>query len=176
MMLMLWLILRILGLGEDRAFVVSVVVAEAYLVGRNLPQAAKNIDDVHNGEVKMLAWPVGITLALAALQLIVQDPLFTQRIISGFSIFFLLIMFLGMLRERDVLDKVPHPSIATKADVPKVNLLRINALMSLVVLSVNEMLITANSLTIWITGIPLLVLVLHASYWILVILMLRGRD
>jgi hypothetical protein len=50
--------------------------------------------------------------------------------------------------------------------------LRINALAAAAVIAVNEILIATESLTVWITVMPVFALVLHGAYWFLVLMVL----
>ena len=87
MMLILWIVMRQTGFSEERAFVSSVVLAEVYTIWRNLPNAAYSLRKVREGKPGMLRWPVLIMVLLAGVQLALNDPLVTQRIllVHGFD-------------------------------------------------------------------------------------------
>jgi len=171
-MLILWIGLRHLGVHEDRAFVMAVVVAEAYAIWRNLPDAAFSLRKVRSGRPGMLMWPVLGLVALAALQLWLNDPLFTQRVLTGMCVFFLVIMILGIRREKDMLERVVPQQSADGTPVERVSLLRVNALAAAMVIAVNELLIVGETLAVWITVMPVFVLFLHGFYWFMVLMVL----
>ena len=175
-MMILWVVLRQLAISEDNAFVVSVVVAEAYAIWRNLPNAAYSLKKVESGKPGMLRWPVALLIVLAALQLWLNNPLFTQRVLTGFSVFFLLIMVFGIRREKDLLDRVAPIAENDSVTVERVSLLRINALAAAMVVGVNELLIAFETLSVWITVMPVFVLVLHAFYWFMVLMALPPDE
>ncbi len=171
-MLILWIGLRHLGVHEDRAFVMAVVVAEAYAIWRNLPDAAFSLRKVRSGRPGMLMWPVLGLVTLAALQLWLNDPLFTQRVLTGMCVFFLVIMILGIRREKDMLERVVPQQSADGTPVERVSLLRVNALAAAMVIAVNELLIVGETLAVWITVMPVFVLFLHGFYWFMVLMVL----
>lgn len=176
MMLILWVVMRQVGFSEARAFVASVVMAEVYTIWRNLPAAAYSLRKVREGKPGMLVWPVLATLLLAGVQLIVNDPLFTQRIVTGFCSFFLVIMLLGMRREKDMLERIAPTSGKNAQPVKRVSLLRVNALAAAVVIVVNETLIATETLAVWMTMMPVFVLFLHAFYWFMVLMVLPEDE
>lgn len=171
-MLGIWIVLRTQGVAVDPAFVVSVVTAQAYLIWRNLPVAAVSLTTVDTPKSPMLYWPVAITLCLALLQLWLSDPVFTQRVLTVFCTFFLVIMLLGILRERDVMDKVAPAMPVHGQYTPPVSLLRVNAAMAALIIVVNEILIAFESPGAWITVMPIFMLVLHGVYWGLVLMII----
>jgi len=176
MMLILWIVMRQSGFSEERAFVSSVVMAEVYTIWRNLPDAAYSLRKVRQGKPGMLVWPVLVTVVLAGVQLVVNDPLFTQRIVTGFCSFFLVIMFLGMRREQDMLERVAPTASENVQPVTRVSLLRVNALAAAVVIIINETLIATETLAVWMTMMPLFVLFLHAFYWFMVLMVLPEDE
>lgn len=167
-MLGVWLVLRAQGVPVDPAFVVSVVAAQAYLVWRNLPMTAANLDVVGTPSRRLLHLVVGVTFLIALLQLWLGSPLFTQRMLTVLCVFFLVVMVLGIFKERDMLDRVRPALPANESYTPPVSLLRVNATMAALIIAVNEWLIYYESPAIWITVVPLFMLVLHGIYWILV--------
>lgn len=171
-MLIGWVWLLQLGIAEGQAFVTVVVMAEAYAIWRNLPAAADSLDKVNNARPKHLYWPVAIIVALSALQIGLNSPLFTQRVLTGFCIFFLIIMLLGMRRERDLLERVVPNSAHRGQAVERVSLLRINAIAAAMVILVNEILIASETLVVWITVMPLFAVFLHGFYWFMLLLVL----
>lgn len=175
-MLILWIGLRHMGVHEDRAFVMAVVVAEAYAIWRNLPDAAFSLRKVRSGRPGMLMWPVLGLVALAALQLWLNDPLFTQRVLTGMCVFFLVIMILGIRREKDMLERVVPQQSADGTPVERVSLLRVNALAAAMVIAVNELLIAGETLAVWITVMPVFVLFLHGFYWFMVLMVLPPQG
>ena len=176
MMLILWIVMRQTGFSEERAFVSSVVLAEVYTIWRNLPNAAYSLRKVREGKPRMLLWPVLIMVLLAGVQLALNDPLVTQRVVTGFCCFFLIIMFLGMRREQDLLERVAPSQGANAQPVQRVSLLRVNALAAAVVIIVNEILIATETLAVWITVVPVFVLFLHAFYWFMVLMVLPMEE
>lgn len=175
-MLTMWVGLGYLGLPEEESFVVVVVLAEAYAVWRNLPLAAQNLSKVESGKPGMLRWPVMVVLVLAGLQLWVADPLFTQRVITGLCVFVLIIMILGITRERDLLDRVVQDGGHLGQGIERVSLLRINAVTVASVIAVNEILIAYEALAVWMTAMPIFALFLHGFYWFMVLLVLPQED
>ncbi|MDT8328455.1 MAG: hypothetical protein RQ750_13910, partial [Roseovarius sp.] len=157
---------------QDQTFVLSVVVAQAYAIWRNLPQAAHSLDQTTGGRAGMLRWPVIILLLLSALQLWLNNPYFTQRGISAVALFFLVVMVLGMMREGAVMDRVTPKDAEGDAVYETVSLLRVNALVAAMVIAVNEILISSESLAVWITVMPIFVLFLHGFYWFMVLMVL----
>ncbi len=176
MMLILWVVMRQLGFSDARAFVASVVMAEVYTIWRNLPGAAYSLRKVRQGKPGMLVWPVLSIVGLAGVQVAVNDPLFTQRIVTGFCSFFLVIMFLGMRREQDMLERVAPTGDENAEPVKRVSLLRVNALAAAVVIVVNETLIATETLAVWMTMMPLFVLFLHGFYWFMVLMVLPEDE
>ena len=169
-MLMAWIGMGYIDLAPDRAFVLSVVVAQVYVIWRNLPEAAYSIRKVKRGKAGLLIWPVLGVACLTSLQLWAMEPLLTQRIISAACLFFLVIMILGMRCERDLLDRVAPQD--GSAPVERVSLLRVNALAAAVVIVVNEMLIAAEGLEVWISVMAIFVLAMHGFYWFMVLMVL----
>ena len=168
-MIMLWVGLRFCGMPEDQAFVIGCVTGQAYAIWRNLPGAAKSLQHVERGKPGMLVIPVSIIIAVAGLQLWLGSPLFTQRVVTVFCLLFLAIMVWGILREQEMLDRVvPEGRMPHQVSAP-VSLLRINAIVAAVVIGVNEALIAFETLAVWISVMPVLVLALHAFYWLMVL-------
>lgn len=175
-MLGIWVVLRSQGVPVDAAFVVSVVSAQAYLVWRNIPLAAANLDTVGAPPRKLLYTIVGITFALALLQLWLASPLFTQRMLTVLCVFFLVIMLLGLLRERDMLERL-GPAVPKEGSYcAPVSLLRVNAVMGALIIGMNEWLIFYESPAVWITVMPVFMLVLHGVYWALVLMTLPEHE
>ncbi len=171
-MLILWVALRQMQLPEEEAFVIVLVIAQAYAVWRNLPTAAASLQAVQRGMHRLLQWPVVVLLILSALQLWVSDPLFSQRLFSGFCVFFLIIMLMGLRREKNLLDRVAPMERFPNQTVKRISLLRINALIAAIVVSVNETLIVQDSLVVWISALPVCALIIHGMYWFMVLLVL----
>ncbi|WP_300548157.1 hypothetical protein [Roseovarius sp.] len=171
-MLILWIGVGRMGLPEQQTFVLSVVIAQAYAIWRNLPQAAHSLNQTTGGRTGMLRWPVIVLLLLSGLQLWLNNPLFTQRAISAVALFFLVVMVLGVMREGAVMDRVTPKNTEGGAVYETVSLLRVNALVAAMVVAVNEILISTESLTVWITVMPIFVLFLHAFYWFMVLMVL----
>ena len=169
-MLGTWIVLRSQAVAADPAFVISVVSAQAYLVWRNLPTAAANVSVVGGPKSKMLYVLVGGTLGIVLLQLWLASPLFTQRMLTVLCVFFLVIMLLGILRERDMLDRIT-PAVPTSGEYSApVSLLRVNAAMAALIIAMNEWLIYFESPAVWITVMPVFMLVLHGVYWAMVLM------
>ena len=172
MMLIAWILLRHAGLSEARAFVMAVVLAEVYTIWRNLPHAAYSLRKVQGGRPGMLLWPVLGVGVLAGVQLWWNDPLLSQRILTGVCTFFLVIMILGLRREKDMLERVAPIKDGDAQPVERVSLLRVNALAAAIVIVVNEMLIATGSASVWITAMPVFFLLLHGFYWVMVLMVL----
>lgn len=171
-MLMVWIGLRSAQVSEATSFVLAVVVAQAYLVWRNLPQAAQSLSEVRAVRPALLRWPVIAVLALTALQIWLNDPLVTQRLITAFAAFLLSVMVLGGMRKKAVMERLAPRHADGSQKYELVSLFRINALVAAVVICVNEALIASETLVAWITVIPFFVLVLHAIYWLGVLMVL----
>lgn len=168
-MIMLWVGLRYCGVSDDKAFVVGCVTAQAYMIWRNLPGAAQSLQKVERGKPGMLVFPVSLLIVVAGVQLWLGSPLFTQRVLTAFCLFFLGVMVWGILREREMLERVVPEGRRQQQISAPVSLLRINAIVAAVVIGVNEALIAFETLAVWITVMPLLVLALHAFYWLMVL-------
>ena len=176
-MIMLWVGLRYTGMSEDQAFVIGCVTAQAYMIWRNLPGAAQSLHHVKSGKPRMLVFPVSVIIAVAGLQLWLGSPLFTQRVLTFFCLFFLAVMVWGILREREMLERVIPEERRTEQHVgAPVSLLRINAIVAAVVIAVNEALIAFETLAVWISVMPFLFLVLHAFYWLMVLSVLPAVN
>ena len=175
-MLGLWVILRTQGVAEDAAFVVSVVTAQAYLVWRNLPMAAANLDTVQGPRNQMLYAMVGVTFLIALMQLWLGSPLFTQRVLTVLCVFFLVIMLLGIPREREMMERLQSAMPVNGQYTAPVSLLRVNAFMSALIIAMNEWLIFYESPAVWITIMPLFMLVLHGVYWAMVLMTLPDNE
>lgn len=170
-MVIFWVGFSWLNVPEQTAFVIVVVLAESYAVWRNLPSVEAGLKRV-GGRSVMIFWPVAGVLALALVQLWLNDALFTQRVLSAICVFILVMMVLGIRREKELLDRVVHDVGGLGQMVERVSLLRINALAAAAVIAVNEILIATESLTVWITVMPVFALVLHGAYWFLVLMVL----
>ncbi|MEO1138800.1 MAG: hypothetical protein AAFW87_05015 [Pseudomonadota bacterium] len=168
-MLILWTGLRAAGVPENAVFVLVLVVAQAHAVWRSIPSAARHMRD---GGRNAVIWPVFAVLVLSTLQLWIADPLFSQRILSGGCIFVLLVMLIGVRREKEVLARV----MRTTPSGQPVSLLRVNAVFAVGFLLVNELLIATGSLTVWITAMVVAVFLLHAAYWFIVLLVMPRED
>lgn len=175
-MLGFWIVLRTQGVAENNAFVVSVVSAQAYLVWRNLPLAKANLDTVGSAPRRLLHGIVGVTFAIALLQLWLANPLFTQRILTVLCVFFLIVMGLGILREREVMERIKPAMPKGEGYSAPVSLLRINAAMAALIIAMNEWLIRFESPAVWITVMPLFMLVLHGVYWLMVLATMPPSD
>ena len=175
-MIMLWVGLRFCGISDDHAFVIGCVTAQAYTIWRNLPSAAVSLQHVERGKPRMLVFPVCLIIAVAGVQLWLANPLFTQRVLTFFCVFFLGIMVWGTLREREMLERVvPKGQVDQQTSAP-VSLLRINAILAAFVIAVNEILIAFETLAVWISAMPVLFLVLHAVYWLMVLSVLTPKS
>ncbi|MFK7941101.1 MAG: hypothetical protein AB8B82_17105 [Roseovarius sp.] len=168
-MLGIWVVLRTNGIAENAAFVVSVVTAQAYLVWRNLPVAAANLNTVQGPKSRMLSALVGVTFLVALLQLWLGSPLFTQRVLTVLCVFFLVVMVLGILNEREVMDRMKAAMPTHGEFTPPVSLLRVNAMMAALIIAMNEWLIFYESPAVWITVMPVFMLALHGVYWVMVL-------
>ncbi len=174
--LILWIGLSSLGLAKDKSFVLVLVIGQTYAIWRNLPTAAAQLSQPGRDRSRLILWPVGVMLVLAVSQLLISSPLFSQRILSAACVFVLLVMILGMRREEDVLERVSPNSVVRGKVMARVSLLRVNALAAGTVLVVNELLIQSASLTVWMTGMALFAMVLHALYWFMVLMVMPGED
>ncbi|NCQ24849.1 MAG: hypothetical protein GW798_10490 [Roseovarius sp.] len=175
-MLLVWIGLRAVQVDENMAFVLSVVLAQAYAIWRNLPQAAHDMAQMPVGRPGLLRWPVIGVLLLAALQIWLSDPLLTQRLITAFATFFLIVMVLGVMREGEVLERVTPRLADGTPEYKVVSLLRVNALVAMIVICVNEALIAYETPVIWITVMPIFVLMLHGLYWFIVLMLLPSES
>ena len=174
-MILAWLALLQSGLNEATAFVISCVAAQACLVWRNLPRVAQSFDEAAVRRQRLLILPVGLAILLAGLQLMLMSPIFTQRLLSIFGLIFLSVMLLGLRREKELLDRItPTETIMGRASLP-VSLLRVNAIIAALVVVVNELLIAYETLAVWMTLMPVILLILHSLYWVMVLLVLP-RD
>ena len=168
-MVILWVGLRYCGMSDEQSFVIGCVTAQAYTIWRNLPNAAQSLQHVERGKPRMLVFPVVLIIVLAGVQLWIVNPLFTQRVLTVFCVFFLAVMIWGILREREMLARVvPEGRMSHQVSAP-VSLLRINAIVAAVVIAVNETLIAFETLVVWISAMPILFLILHAFYWLMVL-------
>lgn len=175
-MLTLWIGMTRMGLARDTSFVLVIVIAQTYAIWRNLPVAAAQLSQPGRDRSRMLFWPVGMMLVLAISQLLISQPIFSQRILSGACIFVLIVMVLGMRREDEVLERVSPNSVVRGQIMQRVSLLRVNALVAVTALVANEMLILSQSLTVWMTGMALFVMILHGIYWFLILLVLPPDE
>lgn len=175
-MLIMWVGLHQFPIDENTIFVISVVVAEGYMIWRNLPTAAASLGTIQQDKPRLLRWPVMVVLVLIAAQLWLNDPLFTQRVLTGACLFVLLIMLLGLRREQILLDRVVPLSLHPGREIKRVSLLRINALVLAIVITVNEVLVASEPLAVWITVMPLMAILMHGFYWIAVLLVLPPEE
>lgn len=170
-LLLVWTALLQSGVEADCSFVCVVVIGQAFVVWLNLPRAARALCLAGRDRRDLLVWPVAATLALAALQITVCEPVFTQRLLSVGCVFVLIIMALGMRHQNEVLARVGG-GIETKP----VSLMPINALMAALTLTVNELLISVDKAEVWVMGMALYALALHTVYWFMVLLVLPADD
>ena len=176
LMILLWVVMTGQGVAESPAFVMSSVAAQACVVWRNLPRAAQSLNEAAVGRPRLVILPVALIIALAALQLWLMNPLFTQRFLSAYALFFLFVMLIGIAREDEMLSRVtPAETRMGRATMP-VSLLRVNALTAAVVITANEALIAFETLSVWISIMPILLLVVHAFYWALVLSVLPSEE
>lgn len=175
-MLGIWVALRSQNIAEDSAFVVSVVTAQAYLVWRNLPIAAANLKKISSPKRRMLYALVGVTFLIALLQLWLGSPLFTQRVLTVLCVFFLVVMLLGILNEREIMERMNAAMPVHGQYTPPVSLLRVNAIMAALIIAMNEWLIFYESPAVWITVMPIFMLVLHGVYWMMVLITLPANH
>ncbi|MEM8776040.1 MAG: hypothetical protein AAGF53_13460 [Pseudomonadota bacterium] len=176
LMLVLWIAFTAIGLSKDIVFVLVLVIGQSFLLWRNLPKAAFDLGKIEGRKSRLLVWPVAGLLSLAAIQLLIASPLFSQRLLSAGCLFVLIVMLLGVRREKQVMDRVATGIRSTTPVTPPVSLLRVNALFAAAFLCINEMLIATGSLTVWMTCIAVLFLVLRAAYWFVVLLVLPSDD
>lgn len=168
--LSIFVALTIAGWEEARVFVLVAVTAQALVLWRNLPRAARDLGTISSGHARLLVWPVIVTLALIALQLILANPLFTQRLISAGCVFVLVVMLFGVRREKQVMGTVMKGVRSVRPLSSPVPLMRVNALFAAALLCLNEMLIASGSLTVWMSAMVLLLLMLRSAYWFVVLL------
>ncbi|MGK7652457.1 hypothetical protein ACSQ76_08585 [Roseovarius sp. B08] len=168
-MLILWIGLNGSGMPEDRVFVLVLVLAQTHAVWRSLPNAARHLNDGYRAR---MVWPVVVVTALAAVQLGVGDPLFSQRLLSGGCIFVLVIMLMGVRREQEVMARMMH----NVTEGRPVSLLRVNACFAMVFLCVNEALIATGSLVVWMSAMMVAAFFIHFAYWFIVLLVIPPED
>lgn len=168
-MLMLWIGLTASGLSEGLVFVLVIVLAQTHAVWRSLPQAVRHMQPATRFRI---VWVVILMLKLATLQLYIADPLFSQRLLSGGCIFVLMVMLIGVRREKEVLDRVTR----NVTEGRPISLLRVNAGFALAFLCLNEALIATGSLTVWMTVMMLAAFVVHAAYWFTVLLVIPEAE
>lgn len=68
-----------------------------------------------------------VTFLIALMQLWLASPLFTQRVLTALCIFFLVVMLLGILRERDVMARLHSAMPVSGQYTAPASLLRVNA-------------------------------------------------
>ncbi|WP_135501801.1 hypothetical protein [Roseovarius aestuariivivens] len=170
-MVSLWTMCVQAGGSPERAFVTVMVLGQSFAIWRSLPRAAHALSRPGRDRTNMLVWPVVGMVALAAAQIVICEPVFSQRLLSAGCIFVLVVMALGMRRERQVLARVDN-----RVDARKVPLLRINALVAALTLVVNESLIAAEELVVWVAGMALFAVAVHGLYWFMVLLVLPAED
>ncbi|MEM6577531.1 MAG: hypothetical protein AAF678_03495 [Pseudomonadota bacterium] len=171
--------LTLAGWEEARVFVLVSVTAQALVLWRNLPRAARDLGSISSGHARLLVWPVIIMLALIALQLVLASPLFTQRLVSAGCIFVLVIMLFGVRREKQILGAVMKGVRSVRPLSSPVPLMRVNALFAAALLCLNELLIASGSLTVWMSAMVLMLLVLRSAYWFVILLVTPdegGKD
>ena len=168
-MLFLWIGLNASGMPEERVFVLVLVLAQAHAVWRSLPNAARHLESRKHAR---MVWPVVGVTALSALQVSINDPLFSQRLLSGACIFVLLVMLMGVRREQEVMARMMH----SMTEGRPVSLLRVNAWFALVFLCVNEALIATGSLVVWMSAMMIAAFLVHAAYWFIVLLVIPPED
>lgn len=174
--LSIFVALKLFGWDEGRVFVLVAVTAQALVLWRNLPRAARDLTSISSGHARLLVWPVTITLALIALQLLLASPLFTQRLVSAGCIFVLVVMLFGMRREKQIMGAVMKGVRSVKPLSSPVPLMRVNALFAAALLCLNEMLISSGSLTVWMSVMVIMLLILRSAYWFAVLLITPEGD
>ncbi|MEM9845576.1 MAG: hypothetical protein AAF965_12315 [Pseudomonadota bacterium] len=174
--LTIFVALSLAGWDEARVFVFVAVTAQALVLWRNLPRAARDLGTISSGHARLLVWPVVITLGLIAVQLVLASPLFTQRLISAGCVFVLVVMLFGMRREKQIMGVVMKGVRSVRPLSSPVSLMRVNALFATALLCVNEMLIASGSLTVWMSAMVVLLLILRSAYWFVVLLVMPEDE
>ncbi|MEO0568877.1 MAG: hypothetical protein AAF066_14180 [Pseudomonadota bacterium] len=168
LMLVLWITFSSFGLSKDVVFVLVLVIGQSFILWRNLPKAAFDLGKIEGNKSRLLVWPVVALVTLAAVQLAIASPLFSQRLLSGGCLFVLIVMVLGVRRENLVMKRVAEGIRSTTPMSSPVSLLRINAVFAAAFLCINEMLIATGDLAVWMTCVAVFFLILRTLYPVLV--------
>ncbi|WP_137703002.1 hypothetical protein [Marimonas lutisalis] len=164
--------LRNLQMDEAAAFVFAAVVAQVYVIWKNLPDAARDLRRTGDGTLKVLRYGVAATIAASAVQLWILDPVITQRMLSMSCLVYATAMLWGAMGNPRIREMVV-PSVAGRPvpETPRTHFLRLNTLAALLVLVVNEALVAAQfDLTTRVSILAILPLVIHVLYEITAIL------
>ncbi|MEM7075104.1 MAG: hypothetical protein AAF484_08455 [Pseudomonadota bacterium] len=168
--LAMWVALTSGGFDQKSVFVLVVVSAEALILWRNLPRAARDLGRVSSNHADRLVWPVLAILGLIALQLLVLNPIFTQRLVSAGCVFVLVVMLFGVRREQQIMGVVMQSVRSAKPLSSPVPLMRVNAIFATALLIFNELLIFSGSLVVWMTAMVIVLLAMRSVYWFVVFL------
>ena len=128
------------------AFVWSAVLAQAAHLYAVLPVSVLRQRRLFGRAEDGLSWAMLVYLALFALQIWMADPVVTQRIVSAACAAYVGIIVIGLCGDRMVLDR--FAPVRADADVPlefRYHLLRLYGITALMVLVVNESLLTTGA-------------------------------
>ncbi|WP_458877657.1 hypothetical protein [Arenibacterium sp. CAU 1754] len=155
------------------AFVLSLVVAETYLMWRNLPASVGAHGPSTGTATPAMFWGIGGAAALALVQIWLADPIVSQRILSGACALYVLVMALGIAGDEDVLNHFAPDEQDICPMVVRRHLLKLYALVAFTLLVLNESLIAAHvPLDGRIVMLALAPLALHVFYEIVLVLTL----
>ncbi|MEZ5714306.1 MAG: hypothetical protein R3D85_03480 [Paracoccaceae bacterium] len=167
-----------LNMIEGKAFVFAAVIAQVVVDWRTIPSAAADLRRVGVEKMTVLHLGVAATIAAAAVQLVVNDPVVTQHVLSLSCAVYALAMLWGALghpRIRELV--VPSGPGRPVPELPRTHLLRLNLFAALVVVGVNEALVLADiGLAARVSILALLPLILHVLYEVTVLLTLPLEE
>lgn len=167
-----------LRLGEADAFVLAAVIAQVVVIWRNIPEAAAELRRVGATRLIVLRLGVAATILGAGVQLWMNDPVITQRMLSMSCLVYALAALWGALghpRIRELF--VPATLGYVVPETPRTHLLRLNIFAAIIVLAVNEALVFADvGLAARVSILAVLPLVLHVLYEVTVLLTLPLED
>ncbi len=132
-----WNLLHFAEAGEVMAFVWAAVLAQALQLWAVMPHTPMQVKRrFGRARITYLA-VLALMLLLIATQVWMADPLFSQRVLTALCVVYALVMLLGLVGDRDVLDSFAPPGDGLTG-AERRHMLRLFAFVAFLVMAVNE--------------------------------------
>lgn len=158
-----WMTFNAIGWPEEPAFVWAGVLAQASHLWAVIPVSVFRQLHAFGRAKQAVTWAVAISFGVLVFQIWWCEPWMSQRVISVYCAFYAASMVLGVLGDRDVVNRTVL--VSKSADVPLVfrrHLLKLYTLVAILIIATNETLLAVDTaLSSRVAILSLLPVVLH---------------